>query len=119
MTERPRKNRTALLAVLAAVTANALALAAVGYAMYGRGLDSAGERTCARFASSDYNQVTEIPDRIALANRINGWAAKSRSGRIAATGRALVPAASGTIIEWRMATRAMDFACSDAGWVPD
>jgi hypothetical protein len=117
--DRPRKNAVVLVAVLASVAVNALALAGFAYVLYGRGLDAAGDRTCDQFVSSDYNQVTEVADRVAIASMVNRAAAKSDSGRIAESARALVPAATGTIVEWRTAARAMDLACADAGWVPD
>jgi hypothetical protein len=113
--DQARKNR----AVLACVAVTALAFAGVAFYLSGRGLDAAGERTCAEFASSGYTEVTEVADRVAIASTINAMAARSNSARIATGARALVPAATGTIPQWRTATRAMDRACVDAGRVPD
>lgn len=115
MNDRPRRT----LVVLAAVTVTALALAGAVYFLFGRGLDDAGVRACAEFASSRYTEATGTSARVAIAEKINNTAAKSDSGRIAETARRLGPGATGSDQDWQAAYRAMDKACSDAGWVPD
>ena len=121
MTTRSRTGGTQVVwyAVPACVAVIALALTGAVYLLFGRGIDDAGDRTCDTFVSSGYTEATETADRVAIADEVNREAKRSNSGRLAESGRALVPAATGTTEEWRAAYQAMDRACSDAGWVPD
>jgi hypothetical protein len=121
MTTRSRTGGTRVVwyAVPACVAVLTLALTGAVYVLFGRGIDDAGDRTCDTFVSSGYTKATETADRVAIADEVNRKAQKSDSGRLAESGRALVPAATGTTEEWLAATQAMDRACSDAGWVPD
>lgn len=78
-------------------------------------LDDAGKLACDDFAKG-YKAAQTKTARVDLANKVNKWASKSTTDRIANMGAALGRGADGNADGWTMAADAFAIACTDAGW---
>lgn len=78
-------------------------------------LDDAGEFACDDFAK-DYKAATTTDARLDLAHKVNKWAPKSQTNRIADTGKILSNGAGGSDGSWQLAADTFAQACLDAGW---
>jgi hypothetical protein len=80
-------------------------------------LDDAGEFACDDFAR-DYQSAQTSSARIDLANKVNKWAPKSGTDRIADSAIVLARAAEGSASAWQLGADTFAQACLDAGWKP-
>lgn len=78
-------------------------------------LDQAGQLACDDFARGVLAAQTRQA-RIDLANKVNKWAARSDTNRIADMGASLGRGADGSEQAWDIASDAFATACMDAGW---
>ena len=81
-------------------------------------LDEAGVFACTDFAKG-YKAAQTKDARVELANKVNKWAASSKTDRIAELGAALGRAADSTPEEWTLAADTFAARCMDAGWNAD
>lgn len=79
------------------------------------GVDQPGQWACDDFASG-YRSAQTRSARVELANEVNEWAPKSKSGRIADMGVILGRGADGSASAWQIGADAFAQACFDAGW---
>ncbi|MFE7073791.1 hypothetical protein ACFU96_27260 [Streptomyces sp. NPDC057620] len=78
-------------------------------------LDEAGEFACDDFAA-DYKGAQTEQARLNLADKVNKWAPKSGTDRIADTAVVLARAADGSDGSWQIAADTFATACLDADW---
>lgn len=78
-------------------------------------VDNAGQFACDDFAGG-YKSAQTRQARVELANKVNEWAPKSKSGRIADMGALLGRGADASAGAWTIGADAFAQACFDAGW---
>ncbi|MFL1904774.1 hypothetical protein ACJWDR_37575 [Streptomyces tauricus] len=78
-------------------------------------LDDAGKLACDDFAT-DYQSAQTEQARLNLADKVNKWAPKSGTDKIADTAKVLANAADGSDGSWQIAADSFATACLDAGW---
>lgn len=78
-------------------------------------LDDAANFACTDFAKG-YKSAQTKQARIDLANKVNEWAATSKTERIADLGAALGRGADGSPEAWQLAADAFAARCMEAGW---
>lgn len=78
-------------------------------------LDTEGNLACDDFAG-DYESAQTQQARINLADKVNKWAPKSGTDRIAYSAKVLANGAEGSDGAWQIAADTFAQACLDAGW---
>jgi hypothetical protein len=81
-------------------------------------LDKAGNFACTDFAKG-YKSAQTRQARVDLADKVNEWASKSRTDRIADTAAGLGRTAEGSATAWKLAADTFASVCLDAGWSAD
>lgn len=80
------------------------------------GLDEAGGFACTDFARYIQDGQPSGQPRLDAVHKVNKWAQRSESGRIADAGDTIANAANGTEGSWKIAADTFAQACFDAGW---
>lgn len=79
-------------------------------------LDAAGGFACTDFARYINDGQPDGQARLDAVHKVNKWAQKSKSGRIADAGDTIANAANGSEGSWKIAADTFAQACFDAGW---
>lgn len=79
-------------------------------------LDAAGGFACTDFARYINQGQPGGKARLDAVHKVNKWAQKSKSGRIADAGQVIANAATGSEGSWKIAADTFAQACFDAGW---
>lgn len=115
MTINGSKNGSTTTSATTTTTTHATTVAPAASAATGPKLDSPGRFACDDFANG-YSSAQTKQARVDLANKVNQWAPKSKSGRIAEMGPMLGRGADSSLATWQIAADAFAQACFDAGW---